>query len=69
MAISLFKSIGGYCDYLDMEHEIKVYFQKKHYPRQATPVNLPTGFECRYSNTCQYGNKCPIWKCIQKMTI
>ena len=62
MSISIFRNIGGYCDYLDAEHELKVRIVKKHFIGQPHPVYIPTGFECCYSTECPNSQECPIWK-------
>ena len=67
MPVILFKSIGGYCDYLDAEQVIKVRVQKKQFVGQSYPVHIPTVFECPYANKCQRGSECPIWKQACKM--
>lgn len=69
MPIALFTSIGGYCNYLDKEHEIKVHYQKKHSIGHAHAVLVPTGFEYSHANKCQRGNECPIWKQACKISI
>lgn len=69
MAITVFRSIGGYCDYLNRGYEIKVRFQQKQLVGQPHPVNIPTGFECPHANKCQRGSECPLWKNVRKMII
>ena len=69
MSSTLFRTIGGHCDYLDAEHKIKVHVKKTHPIGQPHPVHNPTGFECSHSNKCPNSNECPIWKKARKMII
>lgn len=62
MIITLFRNIGGYCDYLDNDHEIKVRVQKKQYVGQPNPVYIPTAYECSCANKCKRGGECLLWK-------
>ena len=67
MSIIIFRNIGGYCNYLDADHEIKVRAQQKQFVGHSCPVHIPTAFECAYANKCQQGNKCPLWQKACKM--
>lgn len=67
MIITLFRNIGGYCDYLDNDHEIEVRVQKKQCVGQPNPVYIPSAYECSYANECKRDSACPLWKAACKM--
>lgn len=55
----------GHCPYLDDEHSIIVAVKKTFYPRQSSPVCIPTGFKCEYFSECIYSGKCPIYHKVE----